>query len=320
MKPLRTFAAALCALSMTATAVPATAASSQIPWNQVVLRAAPSDGRMTYVKEEPGIYSRRRLANFAVTFVGPWTVAAKAAFNRAVAVWRINLNSGVMITVRATWAPLGPGVLGSAGPGTFIRDFLNRPIPSTWYPEALANKRRGAQLAPTTFDIVAQFSSNFTNWHFGVGPAPATLFDFQSVVMHELGHGLGFIGAGTVNGTLGTVRLPPFPGSPALPTVYDRFTRNGLNQPLINFPNNSVQLGNQLKSNHVWFRHGAAPAQRFRLFAPAIFDQGSSYSHLNEATYPRGNPNSLMTPQIAPGETIRVPGLVTKRIFQVMGW
>jgi hypothetical protein len=314
MKALRTLATTLCALSMAASALPANA-ESQIPWNHVVLMAAPGDGRMTYVKEDPGTYARRRTATFVVNYVGPWTPAAKAAFQRGVNLWSTQINSTVPIRVTAQWLALPTGVLGSAGPGTFVRNFPGAPVANVWCPEVLANKRAGANLFPTIPEIEAQFSRVFSNWHFGATAAPPGRFDFTSVVMHEIGHGLGFIGAGSVDGLgRGTVRFSGFP------TIYDMFTRNRLNQALFNFPNNSILLGRQLKSNNVWFRFGAAPAQRFRLYAPFVFDAGSSYSHLNEASYPAGNANSLMTPQIAPGETIRNPGAVTRIIFRTMGW
>ena len=59
---------------------------------------------------------------------------------------------------------------------------------------------------------------------------------------------------------------------------------------------------------------------RAKLYAPAVFQSGSSYSHVDEATYARGNPNSLMTPQLGQGETIRSPGAITLAIFRTSGW
>ena len=63
-----------------------------------------------------------------------------------------------------------------------------------------------------------------------------------------------------------------------------------------------------------------AAGTRFKIFAPAVFQGGSSYSHLNEATFPAGNVNSLMTPAIGRGETILNPGPATLAIFKQMGW
>jgi len=43
-------------------------------------------------------------------------------------------------------------------------------------------------------------------------------------------------------------------------------------------------------------------------------------AHLDENTYPRGNPNSLMTPAIAPGENIATAGPIVLAVFKDLGW
>ena len=70
---------------------------------------------------------------------------------------------------------------------------------------------------------------------------------------------------------------------------------------------------------------GAAADRRQRrrgpkLYAPAAWQAGSSYSHLDEATYPAGNANSLMTPAIGANEVIHSPGPITLGIFSDSGW
>ena len=182
----------------------------------VPLLAGPSNGARSYVG--PARTGNLRLpaktglkaATFNVTYTG-FTPAARTAFQSAVNVWKTRVTSTVPITVNATFQPLGPGILGSAGPNFVWRNFTGRPQADTFYVDAIANKRHGSQLDPSA-DIVANFSSNFPNWYFGTdGAGPAGDFDFKTVVLHELGHGLGFLGAGQVSGGVGTVRL----GSPA---------------------------------------------------------------------------------------------------------
>jgi hypothetical protein len=251
-----------------------------------------------------------------VTYSG-FTPAARAAFQRAVNIWAPLLNSPVPITVDAHFTPLGPGILGSAGPNFIWRDFPGAPRPATWYVDAIANKRAGSQLDPAA-DIVANFSSNFADWHFGSAPAPAGKIDFTAVVLHELGHGLGFTGAGNVTNNRGTVRQA---GSP---TAYDRFTENGAGARMLGMPDNSLQLANQLRSNNLFFdsvrvRNANAGAAA-KIYAPTRWQPGSSYSHLDEATYTPGSANSLMTPIINFGETIRSPGPITRALFLTIGW
>jgi hypothetical protein len=246
-----------------------------------------------------------------------FTPAARRSFQAAVNDWAPWLRSSVPITVKATFRTLGPGVLGSAGPNGYRRDFDGVPRTGTWYPEPLANKLYGQNIDPLP-DIVAQFSSQ-APWYFGRdGRTPVNRYDFKSVVMHELGHGLGFLGAGSIANGSGSVRLQ---GSPL---GYDRFTENAEGRSMLGFPNNSTQLASQLTSGSVYFDSPAVrdanAGARARLFAPASWQGGSSYSHLDEGTYGQGSRNSLMTPRINDGEAIHSPGPLTRAIFDSIGW
>ncbi|HET7475243.1 MAG TPA: hypothetical protein VFJ97_04370 [Dermatophilaceae bacterium] len=300
-------------------AAPAAAAVSR-PAGRALLtagpgRAAPSVGSALTPPAAAAV-----TATFKVTYHG-FTAEAKAAFQRAVQVWATRVSSPVPITVDATFTPLGPGILGSAGAGTIWRDFSGAPKAGTWYVDALANKLHGSQLAASP-DIVAEFSSSFSNWHFGSTAAPAGTYDFTTVVAHELGHGLGFLGAGNVAGGRGTVRFQG--ASPALPVIYDRFTENGAGKSLLSYPDKSTTLAGVLQSNSVFFDSAQVrksnAGNRAKLYAPATWQSGSSYSHLDEATYPAGNANSLMTPVLGKAETMRNPGPITLALFGTLGW
>jgi len=116
------------------------------------------------------------------------------AFEHAADVLAQLLVSTVVIRVDAQIDPLGPNILGSAGPNTVHRDFSNALVANTWYVQALANKLAGQDLDPNTSDINATFSSNFSNWYFGLDENPPIgQFDFATVVLHEITHGLGFL-------------------------------------------------------------------------------------------------------------------------------
>jgi hypothetical protein len=318
MSSIRSWMAGVCALpaiAMMAFAAPPVAALDKAPAAPRELRVGRS-GFPTFVRPEPQTRLGPRAATFQVTYSG-FSPPARAAFQRAVNIWAQRINSPVPITVSASFQPLDPGILGSAGASLVHRDFLGAPRPATWYVDALANKLSGGQRDPSP-DIVARFSSAFPNWHFGTGPAPANTFDFTTVVLHEIGHGLGFLGAGFVSGSTGTVRLSGFP------IIYDRFTENGAGRSLLTFPDPSTALGTQLRSNNLFFDspqvRTANGGARAKLYAPTTFRPGSSYSHLDEATFPRGNANSLMTPFLGQGETIRRPGAITLALFATLGW
>lgn len=110
----------------------------------------------------------------------------------AAAMWGSVLKSDVPIFVQARFLNLAPNVLGSAGANFINRDFANAPVAGTWYHTALADSIAGVNLIPNEFDIVSQFSTNFTFYYGLDGKTPAGLVNFLDVVMHEYAHGLGF--------------------------------------------------------------------------------------------------------------------------------
>ncbi|MCA9210136.1 MAG: hypothetical protein KDA55_17380, partial [Planctomycetales bacterium] len=164
---------------------------------------------------------RAQGSQFVVNYNG-FSSQARTAFQAAVDIWESLLQSDVPIRVHANWRPLDPGVLGSAGPATYSRNFAGAPLTNTWYPIALANRIAGSDLAPNSVDINCNFSSVFNNWYFGTdGNPPVNQYDLMSVVLHELGHGLGFTGTMTTELEAGAAaQLSPWPttdlGSTAL--------------------------------------------------------------------------------------------------------
>ncbi|OGF22884.1 MAG: hypothetical protein A2V63_12025 [Candidatus Eisenbacteria bacterium RBG_19FT_COMBO_70_11] len=293
----------------------------------VQLRAEPFDN--FYRVPPPTEFSLRRpsvaLATITVSYLGTWDPAAQAAFQYAVDIWQTQITSAVPIAVEANWTALAPGVLGSAGPKGFWRNFTGAPQTDTWYPEALANHLSGSDLNPANAEIAANFSSSFSNWYFGTGGnPPAGKYDFVTVVMHELAHGLGFVGSMSVGGSCGTGQGCWGSGTP-FPFVYDRSAENGSNQSLINtvlFPNPSTALATQLTSNDVYFDGPSARAANansaVKLYAPAAWNQGSSYAHLDEVF--NNTPNALMTFSLSSAEAVHSPGPVTRGLFEDMGW
>ena len=126
-------------------------------------------------------------------------------FETAGAIWGTYLQSDVDIIVGANFDPLTPcdstsGVLGSAGAANAASDFTNAPIANTWYSIALANKLAGTDLVAGQNDITARFNSSVDNstclgnvsWYYGFDHNEGQDEDLLAVVLHELGHGLGF--------------------------------------------------------------------------------------------------------------------------------
>jgi len=130
-------------------------------------------------------------------------------FQHAAGIWGALLPSSVTIIVRAQFNPqtctATQAVLGSAGPANVWRDFLGAPLEETWYHVALANKLSGVDLNPAPnlndHDINATFNSNLNGdpaclggrtWYYGYDGNEGVNLELLPVVLHELGHGLGF--------------------------------------------------------------------------------------------------------------------------------
>ncbi len=148
-------------------------------------------------------------------------------FQQAASVWGGLLPSDVAILVNAQFNPLScsptSAVLGSAGTTTVHRDFAGAEFTGTWYPQALANKLAGYDLDGANSDLSAQFNSSLGNagcldgssWYYGYDHEQASnQIDLLAVVLHEIGHGLGF--ATYASGTTGQL----FSG---YPDVFCRF-------------------------------------------------------------------------------------------------
>jgi len=104
-------------------------------------------------------------STFIVNYTG-FTPEAQKAFQHAIDIWSKIITADVPIEINASFTPLGPGILGAAGPEFIFKDFANAPLGSTWYPEALAQQYAGADLSGP--DMSATFSSVFSNWYYGL--------------------------------------------------------------------------------------------------------------------------------------------------------
>ena len=134
-------------------------------------------------------------------------------FNHAAAIWGALLPSSVGIEVVAKFDPQfctsNSAVLGSATPQTAETDFPGAEFPNTWYFQALANKLAGVDRDPAP-DISATFNSDVDNstclggvdGYYGFDGNEGPHVELLPVVLHELGHGLGFATLASSSGQL----------------------------------------------------------------------------------------------------------------------
>lgn len=249
---------------------------------------------------------------------------AKKAFEYAVSIWERLIESPVPIYIQANWREKAQNVLGSCGPSDFEKNFNGAPHKNVYYPIALAEKIQGFELTgPDRPDMIAEFNKNMI-WYFGIdGNTPTMMYDFVSVVLHEIGHGLGFTGFFFALDLTGGYSWWEWGNA----TSFDRLVENKKGEQLIDsslFENPSVELKTQLVSNSLYANSPVAETSgsmlKPRLFSPASWNDGSSIYHLDDITYPSGNINTLMTHTYGRGEATHHPGPLTLGIMADIGW
>lgn len=253
-------------------------------------------------------------------------------FNAAAAVWAAFLDSSVPTNVNSQFNPLTPctssgGVLGSAGTVNVHRDYAGAEFAGTWYHAALANKRAGSDLVSGNPEISAQFNSDVDNaclgsgtrFYYGLDNAtPAGRVNLFVVVLHEIGHGVGF--SSFANGSTGAL----LNGFPDIYTRYmfDRSTSkywyqmtdgeraaSAINANNVLWDGPSVRLG----SGGLTAGRDAATG-RVELFTPSTFQGGSSVSHFSTAA----TPSLLMEPSITAGLPLTLD--LARQLMRDIGW
>jgi len=249
--------------------------------------------------------------------------AAQAAFQAAVDEWESVVVSSQTIHVDASWQNLGdPRILGEAGATNLLLE-----NDGFWYPAALDEALCGCDSNPGA-EIQAEFNSAFTDWYTGTdGNTPVGKWDLETVVLHELGHGLGFFSSFYVPGRKAKWGYTDNSNvNHALRFDANEWDSSTGGNHMTSYSNGvagSSVLKAQLTDGSVYLGGShieAVLGGRAKLYAPSPWEAGSSNSHLDEAKYPTGTINALMTPILYDGEVTHQPGPAMIAIFQDIGW
>ncbi len=268
-----------------------------------------------------------------------WPSEVFEAFEYAMDIWSVHLSSNVPIRIDAVWTELEGNTLGSAGPTRIVRD-PDIGMANTWYTlaqlSAMANRVIRDEIDGVDHDIQININCNFSAWYFGTDAnTPAGRIDFVSVVLHEIGHGIGFFGSIVVPtdddlevvDESGSVGL----GSPPIPLIYDRFAIDGNLNSILNtavYPNPSNAIfdavtggrgGLFFDGEDALFTLAEFPAETAMLYTPEEYAPGSSYSHVDQEKF-SNTPNALMRPRIDRAFAIHSPGPLFCGMLSDMGW
>lgn len=292
-----------------------------------------------FVRPEPHVRQRMVLdpeADFQVTFENDcggntWPAQAQNAFEHALSIWSVHVQSIIPIRVEATWADIEP--LGSAGPTLIIHSSnVVGGEPNTWYPIAQASAMSNIDFLATSnedFDMTVKINCNVGNWYFGTDANPGgNQLDLVTVVLHEVGHGLGFLGTMEGDPDAQTAEWGRRSNSQVYPLIYDRFVQDGDEVQVIDesvYPNDSGPLYQAVTGQQGGLFFSGQEADRMftgmpvPLYAPSPWAPGSSYSHVDDETF-RQTQDALMRPRIDRAFAIHTPGPVFCGILSDKGW
>jgi len=254
-----------------------------------------------------------------------------AAFQAAANEWGAMLVSPVTIVIDARMTSLDcsqyGAILGSAGPTGYIaRDFPGAPAPATWFPQALANSIRGFDIDTDRADVSANFNQDIgkpgclesLGWSYVIGAdAPDGTLPFTDTVIHEIGHGLGFLTfASTYTGEL----LEGYSDQ------YTRFLTDETPTPVLwTALNNAERAASATDTGQLTWsgpevtnvagilstgRH--ATSGRVRMYAPGDLSGGSSVSHWDSVL----TPNEIMEHSLQSNNE----KLLTNHLMLDIGW
>ncbi len=257
-------------------------------------------------------------------------------FNHAAQqIWGTFLDSAVPTRINAKFDSIAPcdsngGVLGFAGTNFTSFNFPNAEFTNTDYHIALRNKQRGTDaLGAAQNHIDATINSDVdlaclnpgTRFYYGLDAnEPNGTINLLVVLLHELGHGLGF--SSFVDGTTGVF------GS-GRPDIYSRFmldedsgflwanmtdaqrAASALNNEDVVWNGANVRIASG--SLPITAGFGNLPGS-VNLFTPSSFQGGSSISHFSSAV----SPNLLMEPAINGDAAVNLD--LTRQQMRDLGW
>ena len=288
---------------VTPTAVAQVRVKAATVWGHTYAGTSAPTANSTVTKSSPSA-NLEKVSKFVISY-NSFPTWARAEVQAALDTWAANFKSAVEVNVSATWGrSSNSDVLGSARPGSYFAGFVGAPDSSLWYPSALANSLANKDLDRDNPEIIIQVNSA-ANWNQRGDDKPrSTEYDLESVILHEVAHGLGFLSADVYDKFFGY-------GSIDQPTPFDAYIQTPDGRRLADLPTPSLELGKALTSPLYWIGENGKRAnggEKIKMYTPETYEPGSSVSHLDEATFSKSGVDAVMTPNLDPGEVFHQPG------------
>jgi hypothetical protein len=272
-------------------------------------------------------------ATILCTFSQAVSAQMQPAILRAAATWGQQIHSNLPIRAFVTSLPVPAPLIAMCLPSASI-NFTNG-MPNTWYVSALAEKLADqALLAQNIHHFAVLVSSTVSNWWPGPAQPPANQIDLESVVLHEMGHGLGFIGLfwRALNSVLGSYGADAILGVPAIqglnlqiqlphalnghPSSFGRMIQDQQSVLLTAMQSPSAALGTALIGGNLRLSinaGGYANNAQYPIYAPGQFEVFRTCDHL-------ARNDSLMQPDTPRGVMRRTIDPATSSVMTALGW
>ena len=233
------------------------------------------------------------------------------------------IKTDIKIRILIKWQEMGANVEASCSSNEFVRSesFKNAPYKNILYPISLAEKLSGQEINKTSDPDLVLLINSKMNWYLkSDGKTDSSTVDLYTVLLHEICHGIGFQSNYTTKDNLGLYN------GIGLPFLFDKYIYKNKDLVIDSniFKNKSKALYDALVSDSLFFlgtfEKICNTKIQAKLYSPHTFDFGSSISHLDDNTYPKGSINSLMNHGKSHGESIHNLGPITKGILADIGW
>lgn len=255
---------------------------------------------------------------FVIKFIETPPSNVIEVINTAINIWSEVINTRVPINLSISYRSLGPSTLGNAGPSSLYANFTNAPLSGIFYPIATAESLAGVNLNGDQPDINININSDFSNFYIGLGVPSSNQYDLLSVLLHEIGHGLGIIGGIKQGSNANTATY-------SVNHVFDKnICDSNLNFVLEPpYLQETTFLYDLITSTNLFFSGKTTTynlGKNTRLYSPTLFSSGSSVYHVSPDIYKIGDINSFMVPSLAYGEINRAISPVIKSLLNDAGW
>ncbi len=252
------------------------------------------------------------------------TANVMAVCTTACNIWAERINSSQPIKIRIKWKDLGT----SSGAITtwygYMPGSYYAPVGNAAYPICLVEKLVNTNANGSNEEFTITVNSNAgLNYYYGTdGNCPVSGTDMLTVVLHEIGHGLGFSTSVGSNGSQYGFKNYAGNRTPTDTYIenYDGTTK------LTSLASYTQEFTDFVFSERVFFKGPSAQANNYTIpvkFWASNSDPliiGSVISHMDEFVFGKGMENSLMSAKLGRGEVIHDIGNTTLGVLQDIGW